>query len=127
MEDMDDSEVSFRIGAEKTRENLFCFFGLGNTGLIGDLETDMGLASCTTAVDSSSMKSSSSEKCASEPPALISVTERSVRIGSINPFGLRDLSENVLVAGDFSADIMFALLVEGCNGSTGRSVVISAA
>jgi hypothetical protein len=41
-----ESELSFRKGEENARENRpCCLLGLGNTGLIGDLETEIGLAS----------------------------------------------------------------------------------
>lgn len=134
---MEDCEVSFRIGAEKTRENLFCFFGLGNTGLMGDFETDIGLASSTTAVESSSMRSSSSEKWTSELAPLLSVSSRSVRIGSTRPLrfwrlledpsSARDLSEKVLPTGDFSAGISFGWLIEYGTGSVGGSGTTSVA
>merc|ERR1711969_257071 len=86
------SDFSFRKGVENTRENLLCspclFFGLGKTGLTGDLETDIGWASCTTAEESSSIRSSSEEKLASELVRLRPTFSRSVRMGSTSPFRL---------------------------------------
>lgn len=77
------------VGFDTTRETLLrqlsLFLGLvvGNTGVIGDFETEIGCASCTTAKSSSSIRSSSEEKFASVVWPLWSVKSRSVRMCSM--------------------------------------------
>jgi len=63
-------ESCLPVGFDTTRETLLrqlsLFLGLvvGNTGVMGDFDTEMGCASCTTAESSSSIRSSSEEKFA---------------------------------------------------------------